>query len=264
MFKVLSNETLMDPSIIDAHAHCGIQDQSSPQSFDDYFSHVMGSDVEGVVMFPPVMEIYDRYNLDFVDDAEWRRRRKSANDYLLTLGNNDLKVYPYLFIWNDFAVEQLTPQHRGIKWHRHSYEPVYHYDEPRCQKALEEIRRRNMPIVLEEELKNTISFINEIAVGVKVIIPHLGFLNGGYNAISQHALWEQPHVYTDTSLAPPYEITDYIEKYGHKRIMFGSDFPFGDPKGELLKIQRLQISEEEKYAILGLNIKRLLTDSNRK
>ncbi|UCF84512.1 MAG: amidohydrolase family protein, partial [Desulfobacteraceae bacterium] len=59
-----------------------------------------------------------------------------------------------------------------------------------------------------------------------------------------------------------HEITDYIEKYGHKRIMFGSDFPFGDPKGELLKIQRLQISAEEKYSLLGLNVKRLLADSN--
>jgi predicted TIM-barrel fold metal-dependent hydrolase len=121
-----------------------------------------------------------------------------------------------------------------------------------------------MPVVLEEELNNTIRFINEIAVGVRVIIPHLGFLNGGYHAISQHKLWEQPNVYTDTSLASPYEVTDYIEKYGYERIMFGSDFPFGNPIEELLKIQRLQISAEKKRAILGLNVKHLLTDSNRK
>ena len=264
MFKNLVNETVMDSYIIDAHAHCGIQEQSFPQSFEDYLTHVVESNIERVVMFPPVMEIYDRYDPDFVDDAKWQQRRKSANDYLLTLGNNNLKVYPYLFIWNDFAIEQLTLQHRGIKWHRHSYEPVYHYDDPRCQKAIEEIRQRNMPVVLEEELKNTIRFINEIAVGVRVIIPHLGFLNGGYHAILQHALWERPNVYTDTSLASPDEITDYIEKYGYERIMFGSDFPFGDPKEELLKIQRLQISAEKKCALLGLNVKHLLTDSNRK
>ena len=37
----------------------------------------------------------------------------------LTLGSSDLKVIPYFFIWNDFAVDQLKPQHKGIKWHRH-------------------------------------------------------------------------------------------------------------------------------------------------
>ena len=251
-------------SIIDAHAHCGIQDQSTPQSFEDYLSHISGTDMGGVVMFPPVIEIYDRYNPDFVDNPEWQLRRKRSNEYLLTLGDKDLEVFPYFFIWNDFAVEQLTPQHRGIKWHRHSYEPVYHYDDPRCLKAVKEIRRRNMPVVLEEELKNTIRFINEIAVGIRVIIPHLGLLNGGYNAISKQGIWEQPNVFTDTSLALPHEITDYIKKYGYERIMFGSDFPFGDPKEELLKIERLQIPTEKKKAILGLNLKRLLADSKSK
>jgi hypothetical protein len=253
---------MMEIAIIDAHAHCGIQDQSVPQAFEDYLSHVRGSDIEGVVMFPPVMEIYDRYNPDFVDDAGWQQRRRHANDYLLNLGNNDLEVFPYLFIWNDFAVEQLSSQHRGIKWHRHAYEPVYHYDDPRCRKAVEKIRQRKMPVVFEEELKNTVRFINEIAKGVSVIIPHLGFLNGGYLAISKHGLWKQPNVFTDTSLASSYEITDYIQTYGHERMIFGSDFPFGDPKEELFKIQRLQISEEKKRAILGLNVKRLLAGGN--
>jgi hypothetical protein len=37
-----------------------------------------------------------------------------------------------------------------------------------------------MPVVLEEEFENTIRFINELAIGVNVIIPHLDLLNGGY------------------------------------------------------------------------------------
>lgn len=95
-----------------------------------------------------------------------------------------LMVISYFFIWNDFAVDQLKPQHRGIKWHRHSDEPVYHYDDPKCLKAIDEIRRRKMPVVLEEENKNTIRFIKEIAVGVRVIIPHLGLLNGGSQGLA--------------------------------------------------------------------------------
>jgi len=257
------DETMLHASIIDAHAHCGIQDRSFDQAFEDYLANIRGSDIGAVVMFPPVMEIYDRHNPNFKDGSEWVERRKQANAYLLSLGHEALEVIPYFFIWNDFAVEQLTAQHRGIKWHRHASEPVYHYDDPRCVKALEEIRKRNMPVVLEEELQNTVRFIRKLALGIRVIIPHLGALNGGYQRIAKLGLWELTNVYADTALASSYEIMDYIETYGHERLLFGSDFPFGDPVEEGLKVQRLLISAEKKEDILGVNLKRLLSESNR-
>jgi len=158
-------------------------------------------------------------------------------------------------------VEQLTPRHCGIKWHRHYDEPVYHYDSPRCLKAIEEIRRRNLPVVLEEELENTVRFINDIAAGVRVIIPHMGFLNGGYRRIAELGIWEIPNVFTDTALASSSEIADYIRNYGYERIMFGSDFPFGDPRTELEKILELQVSREVKEAVIRLNVERILADN---
>jgi len=248
--------------IIDAHVHCGIQDKFPPQSYDDYFSVISGSGIMEAVMFPPVMEVYDRYDPDFTDTAQWKNRRKAANEYLLNTGTTDLPVIPYFFIWNDFAVDQLTSQHKGIKWHRHSDEPVYHYDSPRCRQAVDEIRSRNMPVVFEEEFDNTVRFIEQIAKDVRVIIPHMGMLNGGYGAIKRHGLWSLPNVYADTALASVYEITDYINEYGIDRIIFGSDFPFGDPKRELQKIMHLQIPQEQKEIICGLNIQQLLAESN--
>ena len=250
--------------ITDAHAHCGIQDISTPQAFDDYLSLVRGSKIKQVVMFSPVMEIYDRYDYNFQDDPDWQQRRKKSNQYLLEIGNEDLKVIPYFFIWNDFAVDQLTDKHKGIKWHRHSDEPVYHYDDPLCEKAINEIRRRNMPLVFEEELNNTIKFIKGIAFGIRIIIPHLGILNGGYNSLLNKGIWDMTNVYTDTALASTYEIKDYINRYGCQRIMFGSDFPFGDPLSELSKIERLNIPPEKKDMILGLNLKNILMPSSGK
>ena len=104
-----------------------------------------------------------------------------SNAYLLSLKPVELIVYPYFFIWNDFAVEQLSPAHCGIKWHRHADEPVYRYDDPRCRSALDEIRRRGLPVVLEEEFDQTVRFIRELADGITVVIPHLGMLNGGFD-----------------------------------------------------------------------------------
>ncbi|MFP4532034.1 MAG: amidohydrolase family protein [Desulfobacterales bacterium] len=250
-------------TFIDAHAHCGIIDRYPPQSFEDYLAHVKSSPIEGVVMFSPVAEIYERDDPDFHDNMHWRNQREASNQYLLGLQDRELEVIPYFFIWNDFAVDQLTENHRGIKWHRHADEPEYNYDDPACHAAIDEIRRRNMPVVLEEELRNTIRFINELAAGVRVIIPHLGFLNGGYRAIEKAGLWENPWVYTDTSLAAPETILAYVNTYGHERIMFGSDFPFGHPPAELEKIRRLGFSEEVEQAINGGNLKKLLKDSNR-
>ena len=248
--------------LIDSHAHCGIQDKSFNQSFEAYFSYVERTQIKQVVMFPPVMEIYNRYDFQFKDTILWQEKRKKANEYLLEIGNKELLVIPYFFIWNDFQIQQLTHKHKGIKWHRHFDEPVYNYDSFECKNAIVEIKKRNMPVVLEEELKNTILFIKHLAPGVRVIIPHLGGLNGGYTAIKNHGLWDNPNVYADTALASSFEISDYIENFGHDRIMFGSDFPFGDPESELNKIYRLNVTDNIKKALVFDNITNLLSVSN--
>ncbi|MDY0039652.1 MAG: amidohydrolase family protein [Desulforhabdus sp.] len=253
----------MQPLIIDSHAHCGRQDKYPPQDLQHYISRVGNSGINGAVLFPPVMEIYDRYDPDFEDHPDWQERRQAANDYLATLADRDFKVYPYFFIWNDFAVDRLCAEHRGIKWHRHPNEPRYRYDDPCCKVAIEEIRKRGMPVCLEEEWENTLRFINELAVGVKVIIPHCGLLNGGYDRFCAAGVWELPTVYADTAFAPAGIVADYIRRYGHERIMFGSDFPFGDPASELEKILCLDLSDRQREAILAGNIERLLADSNR-
>ena len=119
-----------------------------------------------------------------------------------------------------------------------------------------------MPVVLEEEFKNTVRFLDEIASGIPVIIPHMGFLNGGYTSIDNKGIWSYKNVYADTSLAPREDILHYINKYGTDKIFFGSDFPFGSPKDELEKIMRLPIPENDIEAIVGGNLKRLLVNSN--
>jgi len=245
------------PPIIDAHAHCGVLDESWPQSSEDYQRHIDGTGIQGVAFFSPVYEIYDRYDAHFVDSPAWQARRLQSNAHLLSLKPARLTVYPYLFIWNDFAVEQLTPAHRGIKWHRHPGEPKYHYDDPRCLAALDEIRRRRLPVVLEEELELTVRFIGSLAQGIRVIIPHLGGLNGGFRAISAAGLWDLDHVWADTALASRAEIREYLQRHGHRRLMFGSDFPFGEPAEELHKIRSLNLDDRVETAILGGNFKRL-------
>lgn len=243
--------------VIDAHVHCGVQDRSMAQSFSDYLHSIDHSPIEAAVMFPPVGEVYDRTDPWFEDSPSWIERRNRAHEYLLSLQAERLEVIPYLFIWNDFAVDRLSPDIRGIKWHRHPDEPVYRYDDPRCLEAIRRIAQSHLPVVLEEEWANTVWFVRRLAPEVRVIIPHLGELNGGYARLKSQGLWEEEMVFADTALAPPEIIADYVHSFGADKLLFGSDFPFGDPGRELEKIESLSLEAEKKAGILGGNLEKL-------
>ena len=112
-------------------------------------------------------------------------------------------------------------------------------------------------MVLEEELNNTLYFVRELADGIMVIIPHLGLLNGGFRSIAEAGLWERENVWADTALASRDEIHEYLRRYGHRRLLFGSDFPFGSPSAELRKVRSLGLDPDVEAAVLGGNFSRL-------
>lgn len=251
----------MQIRVIDSHAHCGTQDKSAAQDFNDYRALVQGTPIEEVIMFAPVQEIYDRFDPWFSDNEYWRSRRIQANEYVLGLRGQRPQVIPFFFVWNDFDLQSLDPGFQGIKWHRHADEPVYNYQDPACKEFLQQVARRNLPVILEEEFENTLFFIQELAPEVRVIIPHLGGLNGGFARLAQAGIWELDRVYADTSLAGAGEIRDYMQSFGTERIFFGSDFPFGHPARELRKIQNLGLEQETLQAVCRDNILSLLADN---
>jgi len=238
--------------VIDAHVHIG-------SSSEGYFQHIRNSNIKGAVVFPPVAEIYDRDNPYFQDNEKWQNKRKKANEYVLSLANKTrrLRVYPFYFVWNDFNLEKLS-SYKGVKWHRHENEPQYDYKSEKCRKFVDEVQKRNLPVILEEEFENTLLFINCLAPRARVIIPHCGLLNGGYKRFCSFRIWEKENIYTDTSLAGSDMVEDYIKRYGHDRIVFGSDFPFGSPRIQLEKILGLEIPEDAKEAITSVNLLKLL------
>ena len=61
----------------------------------------------------------------------------------------------------------------------------------------------------------------------------------------------------DTALADRDEIGEYLRCYGQRRLMFGSDFPFGDPHSELQNVRSLQLDPAMEAAVTGGNFIRL-------
>ena len=241
--------------IIDSHLHTGIQNVL--WKWEEIRPLLLAAGIKGAAVIPPVEDIYDRYHPDFTDTLAWQDCRRRAHRYLLNLRDPEINIFPYFFVWNDFAWEDLGPGYVAVKWHRHPDEPEYHYDDLRCREFLEVVRRRRLPILLEESFQNTLFFLEHLARDLAVVIPHLGALSGGYRALNQAGVWDLPNVYADTAVAALPEIEDYLSHYGSARLMFGSDYPFSYPQTELNKILELNLPEADTRAILADNFRRL-------
>ncbi len=234
--------------ILDAHAHCGIT-----LPFEKLLPRWKEGGISGGVLFSPAEEIYDRFQASFVDSPYYKKSRERVHHYLqsLTSGN----IFIYWFVWNDFLIP--GKEFSGIKWHRHPDEPRYQYKTPECENFIEYICQNKMPVVLEEELTNTIELVKKFDGRTTTIIPHFGNLNGGYYNLKKAGLFENPAVYVDTSLANPFQIKDFASDYGVERILFGSDFPFGDPASECFKLKNM-FSQKELEQVYSGNLLRLL------
>jgi predicted TIM-barrel fold metal-dependent hydrolase len=246
----------MDMMIIDSHMHCGIQNVNlSLQVVEKYLD---AGDIQGACLFAPVEDIYDRYDYNFVDNAAWAACRQRANSYLLDIQANHENRYAYYFVWNDFRKDELRKGYRAVKWHRHEYEPEYHYDDPRCETFLSEVYRLRLPVVLEESFTNTLKFIQRVNGRTPVIIPHMGGLNGGFPSLFRSGVWDNETVYADTALAAGREMAKFIDRYGSGRLLFGSDFPFGTPYNELQELKGLNLNKKDLENVVCHNILKLL------
>jgi uncharacterized protein len=236
--------------------HCGIQNSNLP--FDIIRRYLDSAGIQGACLFAPVEDIYDRYDYSFKDNFAWVTCRQLANEYVLEIQRTHENFFSYYFVWNDFRKDELKKGYKAIKWHRHEYEPVYHYDDPLCEAFLQEAYRLKLPIVLEESFANTRSFIRRVDGRTTIIIPHMGGLNGGFTALFKSGIWDNENIYTDTALASAREIGQFLDRYGSGRILFGSDFPFGTPGGELQEVAGMNLGTEDFENIVCQNILRLL------
>ncbi|MFH1114878.1 MAG: amidohydrolase family protein [Pseudomonadota bacterium] len=242
----------MTDLVLDGHVHCGFT-----VPFDEISREWQIAGIDGGAMFSPVEEIYNRYDPGFTDSDEYRTSRRRVHAYLLDLAARD-NLYSYFFVWNDFV--PVPDGFSGIKWHRHGGEPEYNYHTRECDHVVEEICRKRLPVVLEEEFGNTLNFLERIDDRTTVVIPHMGGLNGGYRRLRDAGVFERQSVLVDTALASGREIADFAERYGTERIIFGSDYPFGIPAHEKRKVAGL-FSGKDRAAVLSGNLLRLLGES---
>lgn len=234
--------------VLDAHAHCGLT-----LPFEELRPLWGDAGIDGGVLFSPVEEIYNRYDFGFTDSEGYRKSREKVHEYLESLLSPN--IFLYWFVWNDFQLPRES--FKGVKWHRHANEPRYRYEAEECDRFIDYICSRNLPVIIEEEFHHTLDLIDRIGGRTPVIIPHFGMLNGGYDRLKGAGIFEDHRVYVDTALAGTHEMADFASDYGVDRILFGSDFPFGNPARELHKVEKL-FSGRDREKVAGGNLLALL------
>jgi hypothetical protein len=100
---------------------------------------------------------------------------------------------------------------------------------------------------------------------LKLILAHMG---GGCWQEAIDVAKKYPQIMFDTAIAISHRRTDsllddkeaaeMIRTIGTNRVMFGTDYPWTDPVGDIERIRGLALTGEEKQKILGDNAARLL------
>ncbi|MGI6330784.1 MAG: amidohydrolase family protein [Zhaonellaceae bacterium] len=88
------------------------------------------------------------------------------------------------------------------------------------------------------------------------ILGHMGF--GPADQEGLEAAVHMDNFFLETSSGSFLHIKESVKKAGASKIIFGSEYPLSHPQVELTKIMLLQITDDERDKILGLNIKNLL------
>ena len=241
--------------IIDAHVHCGNSRLKGAKFYpkDQMWRELREVNASGAVVMAFPEDIYRNGNT--------LEQRNEANAYILSIAEGEPDVHPLYTVWNDYVIPENLGQYAGIKWHRHDNEPRYDYDCSACKDFLREIKRRGLPVLLEEEFDNTARFI-EGNPELTVIIPHLGESNGGPEKMD--VFFDNPKVFFDTAITDAKVLRHFYDTLGPERLIFGTDSSACRPHVDnylptaLKRHAALGLPDAELELIYSKNIERLL------
>ena len=122
--------------------------------------------------------------------------------------------------------------------------------------------RLRIPILMHtyEPTKSLPTLVGDLAERypeAKIIMAHMG--GSLYFSQAILALKKNDNLLLNTAgVYQPHMIKTAVDKIGAERVIFGSDFPYGNPKIELAKVEASGIEEKQKKLVLGENMARLI------
>jgi predicted TIM-barrel fold metal-dependent hydrolase len=91
---------------------------------------------------------------------------------------------------------------------------------------------------------------------IKWIMGHSGGPYGSVHAVEIAQKIQNIFLDITLSMCPAQQIEFFVKEIGSKRVLFGTDNPFIDPRPQVGRVGLAQISDEDKVNIFGANVRR--------
>ena len=149
----------------------------------------------------------------------------------------------------------------GIKLHTTTH--VAHPDDPRYRPAFDFAREHDLMILSHTWGTRDIAGAEKMAAefpSVPFVMGH----SGGYEFAAMYEAMrvarEHENAYLDLCLSGMFdgEVELFVREAGARKVLFGSDMPFMDPRGNLGRVAFARVSDRDKEAILGGNLRGLV------
>ena len=167
-------------------------------------------------------------------------------------------------------LERMVKEHglKGLKLHLCMHQ--FYANDKRLNLVYEKAVKLDIPILYHTGLDpipgmekyghpKDVGDVASLFPDLTLIMAHLG---APFYGEAREVLKKHENVFADTSvfldLTTINKASSLIKEIGVDRFMFGSDYPFFTPKNMLNKVEKLDISEEEKEMILNKNAIRIL------
>ncbi len=200
------------------------------------------------------------------------------NRYVLRSGQ-EFECFPFYYLggnpYTDTRVDLEIPdnidEYAGLRWHRwfgespdltgrvdrHELEfAVVQMETPEFEALMAALNHYQMPIIFEEDFAVTLEFVARYGDSQTIIIPHMGLYSGGIEHIVGR-FYRNPNIYFTTSHAPLDPVL--AGRIGADRLLYASDYPYGNPAEAIEKIKRLELGDEDEALVFGENVERLLS-----
>jgi predicted TIM-barrel fold metal-dependent hydrolase len=170
-------------------------------------------------------------------------------------------VDPRAYLGEEDEIEEL--RHRGFRALRLFNEfQGYPIDYEPLRRLLRNLEGMDLPLIA---CNMGYGFMTRIARETRGLGYPVVILGCSYDALSEFIVLsaENPNLYIETSLlTTPDAFEVLVKKAGANRIIFGSGIPLAYFKAAYMMIEKAEISEEEKEAILHLNFERLMGENS--
>ena len=150
---------------------------------------------------------------------------------------------------------------KGIKLHPDCHGCPIEYKNYNA--AYETANELHIPVLIHIWGKNEVAAVDRLAVhypGARFIMGHAGgdirSMEDAVDIVNKH-----DNVYVDLVVSATLEgnVEWFVKEVSSKKVLYGSDMPFLDPRPAIGRVAFAEISDDEKRDIFGGNMKRIFT-----